>query len=203
MLSSIKLPSDDVIDPLRPLSRYIHIEDIAHNLARMPATCDTAILDVSIGQTSLFAANLFERRLHDSGISPLESALRFILLEPAWQYILVDVRVPAQQVFEEKWRQQLARIKLTMSQKIQIKFQSGSEDLGKQYRFALAAIEAAKALNAICFAGRAKSEIVQAYPEGTALLDKSSLATNPVLMAPEIVEQKYLEYFLTKGRHAA
>ena len=203
MLSSIILPSNNVIDPLRPLSRKIFIEDIAFNLARMPATCETAVLAVSIGQTSLFAANLFERGMRDSGIDPLDAAARFILLEPAWQYVLADVRVPAQQVFEEKWRQQLARIKQTMSHTIQLKFQLRAENLGKQYRFAIASIEAAKALNAICFAGRQKAEIASVYPEGVACLDRFPLATNPVLMSPDIIEQKYLEYFLSKGRDAA
>ncbi|RCK34591.1 hypothetical protein [Thalassospira xiamenensis] len=192
MFGIVTLPCGIQFDPLRPLQNHIEITDIAKNLAEMPVYVGPLTLEISVGQTALHAVSIF----HHFSKSGDPRVIRYLLLEAAWQYVFKGVTVPIAQVLEPGYLDQLKRVRDLLSDKVLRRFDSLPDDLASERDNAEKAIAASHYLNLYRFARFPEASLPPgAQPALAVLRELDLLDSSLTIMAPDLVAEKYLEYF--------
>lgn len=192
MFGVITLPCGIEFDPLRPLQTHIDITDIAKNLAEMPVYVGPLTLEISVGQSALHAVSIFNHfsKSNDPRV------IRYLLLQAAWQYVFKGVTVPITQVLEPGYLDQLKRVRELLNDKVLRRFDSLPDDFTTDRDHAEKAIAAGHYLNLYRFARYPEAALPPSAKPSLATLRELGLLDRPIqIMAPDLVAEKYLEYF--------
>ena len=192
IVGTVTMPSGTQIDPQRPISKQINIDDIAENLAHMPVYCGPLTLEISVGQSALNAVAIYERIARDPGIH----SIHYLLLRNAWQYVLKNVRIPVVHILERGCIDQLRDIQEAVQNKILAKFQTPYEMSTLQQDELRLAVQAEHYFNLIRF-GKYPLEALPrtAHHAISWLEDIDMLSTPHLVLSPAIVKDRYLQIF--------
>lgn len=192
MIGIVTLPCGIQFDPLRPLQNHIEITDIAKNLAEMPVYVGPLTLEISVAQSALHAVSIFQHCSENND----PRVIRYLLLQAAWQYVFKGITVPITQVLEPGYLDQLRRIRDLMSDKVLRRFDSLPDSLTTTRESAEKAIAAAHYLNLYRFARFPEASLPPGAKPALTVLRELGLLDRPLtIMAPDLVAEKYLEYF--------
>lgn len=192
IVGTVTLPSGTQIDPQRPLEKQIDIHDIAEQLAQMPAYCGTLTLEISIGQSALISAGIYERIASNPDIR----IVQYLLLRDAWQYVFRNIRVPLVQTLERGCIDQLRDMQDRLQTKIFAKFDVPPHLSQEQSRELHLAADAQHVFNLVRFGKWPRETLPRTNGPALECLDQLDLFDQPiqVLDAP-LVTEKYLDYF--------
>lgn len=192
IVGTVTLPSGTQIDPQRPLESQIDIHDIAEQLAHIPAYCGTLTLEISIGQSALISAGIYEQ----IASAPDIRIIQYLLLRNAWQYVFKSVRVPLIQTLERGCLEQLRDMQNLLQTKIFAKFDLPPQLTRLESEELHLAADAQHVLNLIRFGKWPRETLPRTTGPALQCLDQLDLLNQPLqVLDPPLVIEKYMDYF--------